>query len=173
MTSCKSVLVSLLACLGEEKEMKRILSAAASGVTIVAVAVCATSLAQRSKTEIVGLTADEVRWFTPSYYNDGRQRAQLFGDSSQGGTWIDRVKIPGGARVLAHTHPQDELVTVIEGTWYLGEGAKFDSAKLKGYLAGSFIVIPAGTPHFVAAKEGTVVVQLSGSERFQTNYLEK
>ena len=56
------------------------------------------------------------------YYNDGRQRAQLFGDSSEGGTWIDRVKIPGGARVLAHTHPQDELVTVIEGIWYLGEG---------------------------------------------------
>ena len=110
---------------------------------------------------------------TPPYYNDGRQRAQLFGDSGQGGTWIDRVKIPGGARVLAHTHPQDELVTVIEGTWYLGEGAKFDSAKLKGYPAGSFIVIPAGVPHFAAAKEGTVVVQLSGMGKFQTNYLEK
>ena len=83
------------------------------------------------------------------------------------------MKIPGGARVLAHTHPQDELVTVIEGTWYLGEGAKFDSAKLKSYPAGSFIVIPAGIPHFVAAKEGAVVVQLSGNGRFQTNYLEK
>ena len=110
------------------------------------------SLAENSKKEIVGLTVDEVRWFTPPYYNDGRQRAQLFGDSSQGRAgfdriWIDRVKIPGGARVLAHTHPQDELVTVIEGTWYLGEGAKFDSAKLKGYPAGSFIVIPAGIPH--------------------------
>ncbi len=153
--------------------MKRVLSAAAVAVTIVAAVAWATSLPQRSKKEIVGLTAAEVRWFTPPYYNDGRQRAQLFGDSSEGGTWIDRVKIPGGARVLAHTHPQDELVTVIEGTWYLGEGAKFDSAKLKGYPAGSFIVIPAGVPHFVAAKEGTVVVQLSSVGKFQTDYLEK
>lgn len=153
--------------------MKRVLSAAAVAVTIVAAVAWATSLPQRSKKEIVGLTADEVRWFTPPYYNDGRQRAQLFGDSSEGGSWIDRVKIPGGARVLAHTHPQDELVTVIEGTWYLGEGAKFDSAKLKGYPAGSFIVIPAGVPHFVAAKEGTVVVQLSSVGKFQTDYLEK
>ncbi len=153
--------------------MKRVLSAAAVAVTIVAAVAWATSLPQRSKKEIVGLTAAEVRWFTPSYYNDGRQRAQLFGDSSEGGSWIDRVKIPGGARVLAHTHPQDELVTVIEGTWYLGEGAKFDSAKLKGYPAGSFIVIPAGVPHFVAAKEGTVVVQLSSVGKFQTDYLEK
>ena len=153
--------------------MNRILSAAIGAGTIVTALALATSLAQRSKKEIVGLTADEVRWSTPPYYNDGRQRAQLFGDSSQGGAWIDRVKIPGGARVLAHTHPQDELVTVIEGTWYLGEGAKFDSTKLRGYTAGSFIVIPAGVPHFVAAKEGTVVVQLSGVEKFRTDYLEK
>jgi anti-sigma factor ChrR (cupin superfamily) len=137
------------AVLGKEKGMKRVLSAVATLVTIVAAVAWATTLAEPSKKEIVGLTPDEIRWFAPPYYNDGRQRAQLFGDSSQDGTWIDRVKIPGGARVLAHAHPQDELVTVIEGIWYLGEGAKFDSAKLKSYPAGSFIVIPAGTPHFV------------------------
>src|SRR6266576_2445246 len=154
------------------KMMKRVLSEAATVVTIVTAVAWATSLAERSKNEIVGLTADEVRWFTPPYYNDGRQRAHLYGDSSQGGTWIDRVKIPGGARVLAHTHPQDELATVIEGTWYVGEGAKFDSAKLKGYPAGSFVVIPANVPHFVEAK-GAVVVQLTGIGKWQTDYLEK
>ena len=159
--------------LGQEKEMKRVLSAAAAAVTIVAAIAWTTSFAQQSKKEIVGLTPDEVRWFTPPYYNDGRQRAQLFGDSGKGGTWIDRAKIPGGARVLAHTHPQDEPVTVIEGTWYLGEGAKFDSAKLKGYPAGSFIVIPAGLPHFVATKEGRVILQISGTGKFGTDYLEK
>lgn len=153
--------------------MKSVLSAVATVATIVTAGTWATSLAESSHKEIVGFTADEVQWFTPPYYNDGRQRAHLFGDSSQGGTWIDRVKIPGGARVLAHTHPQDELVTVIEGRWYLGEGTKFDSEKLKGYPAGSFIVIPAGIPHFVAAKEGNVIVQLSGIGKFQTNYLEK
>jgi quercetin dioxygenase-like cupin family protein len=153
--------------------MKRIVSAAAVLVTIVLAIASATSLGRQSKKGIVAVTADHVSWFTPPYYTDGRQRAQLFGDSHQGGAWIDRVKIPGGARVLAHTHPQDELVTVIEGTWHLGEGEKFDSSKLKGYPAGSFIVIPAGVPHFVAAQEGTVVVQLSGNEKFQTNYLEK
>ena len=153
--------------------MKRVLSTVATVVTIVAAVAWATRVAEGSKKEIVGLTPGEIRWFAPPYYDDGRQRAQLFGDSSQGGTWIDRVKIPGGARVLAHTHPQDEVVTVIEGTWYLGEGAKFDSAKLKGYPAGSFIVIPAGIPHFVAVKNGTVVVQLNGIGKFKTNYLEK
>jgi quercetin dioxygenase-like cupin family protein len=95
------------------------------------------------------------------------------GDSSQGGAWIDRVKIPAGGRILAHTHSHDELVTVIEGVWYLGEGEKFDAAKLNGYPQGSFIIIPAGVPHFVAAKEGEVIVQLSGAGKFDTDYLEK
>jgi quercetin dioxygenase-like cupin family protein len=131
------------------------------------------TLADTNKKEIVAVTPLQVRWFTPSYYTDGRERAQLLGDSSQGGAWIDRVKIPAGKRVLAHTHPQDEPVTVIEGTWYLGEGTKFNSTKLKGYPAGSFIVIPAGVPHFVAAKDGTVIVQLNGNDKFHTDYVEK
>jgi uncharacterized RmlC-like cupin family protein len=126
----------------------------------------------QSDKKIVAISPEQVKWFTPAYYKDGRQRAQLFGDSSKSGPWVDRVKMPAGMRVRAHTHPQDELVTVIEGTWYVGEGEKFDPAKLKGYPAGSFIVIPAGTPHFVATKDSAVVVQLSGTEVFRTDYLE-
>ena len=153
--------------------MKKMLLATAAAVIVLVGITSAMTWADKIKKEIVGLTPEQVRWFTPPYYKDGRQRAQLFGDSSQGGGWIDRVKIPGGMHVPAHTHPQDELVTVIEGTWYLGEGERFDSAKLKGYPAGSFIVIPAGVPHFGAAKEGTVIVQVSGTSKFRTDYLEK
>ena len=131
------------------------------------------TLADTNNKEIMAFTPLQVRWFTPSYYTDGRERARLLGDSSQGGAWVDRARIPAGKRVLAHTHLQDEPVTVIEGTWYLGEGTKFDSTKLKAYPAGSFILIPAGVPHFVAAKDGTAVVQLSGNGKFQTDYVEK
>ena len=131
------------------------------------------TLADTSKKEIIAFTPLQVRCFTPAYYTDGRERAQLLGDSSHGGTWVDRVKIPAGKRVLAHTHPQDEPVTVIEGTWYLGEGTKFNSGNLKAYPAGSFILIPAGVPHFAATKDGTVIVQLNGNGKFQTDYVEK
>lgn len=145
--------------------------------TLLIVAAAAMTLAMirdgKARKEIVGLTPKQVQWFTPSYYQDGRQRARLLGDSSRGGAWVDRVKILSGGRVLAHTHPNDEVVTVMEGTWYLGEGERFDPAKLKGYPAGSFIVIPAGVPHFLAAKDGAVIVQLSGAGKFGTDYLEK
>jgi len=131
------------------------------------------TLTDTKKKEIIAFTPLQVPWFTPSYYSDGRQRAQLLGDSSQGGAWVDRVKIPANRRVLAHTHPQDELITVIEGTWYLSEGTKFNSTNLKGYPAGSFIVIPAGVPHFVATRESSVIVQLNGNGKFRTDYVEE
>lgn len=146
--------------------------AAATAIALVAV-MLAKTLAEQNKKEIVGIIPSQVRWFTPPYYKDGRQRAQLFGDSTQDGPWVDQVKIPTGMTVLAHTHPQDELITVIQGTWYLGAGEKFDAAKLKGYAAGSFIVIPSGVPHFVAKKDDPVIVQLSGNAKFGTDYLEK
>ena len=152
--------------------MKQVL--AATGIVIALAAVTLPrAWAFQNKKEIVALTPEQVQWFTPSYYKDGRQRAQLVGDSGKGGAWIDRAKIPAGGLALAHKHPQDELVTVIEGTWYLGEGEKFDAAKLKGYPPGSFIIIPAGVPHFVAAKDGAVIVQVSGTGKFGTDYLEK
>ena len=147
--------------------MKRLMFA------VLVFAAIALTLADTKKKEILALTPLQVRWFTPSYYTDGRERAQLLGDSSQGGVWVDRVKIPANRRVLAHTHPENELVTVIEGTWYLGEGTKFNPTNLKRYPAGSFILIPAGVPHFVAAKEGTAIVQLNGNGKFQTDYVEK
>jgi len=148
--------------------MKRLMLA-----VLVIAAIALVVVAEANKKEIVAITPSEVRWFTPPYYTDGRQRAHLLGDSNQEGAWIDRAKIPAGKRVLAHTHPQDEPVTVIKGTWYLGEGTKFDLTNLKGYPAGSFIVIPAGVAHFVAAKDGIVIVQLNGNGKFHTDYLEK
>jgi quercetin dioxygenase-like cupin family protein len=153
--------------------VKRAFPVAAAAVMILATMTSAASPGARNRKKILAVTPEQVQWFTPSYYKDGRQRARLLGDSSQGGSWVDRVKIPAGGRVRTHTHPHDEQVTVIEGTWYLGEGERFDPARLKGYPAGSFIVIPAGVPHFVAAKDGAVIVQLSGTGRFGTDYLEK
>ncbi|HZS18881.1 MAG TPA: cupin domain-containing protein [Candidatus Udaeobacter sp.] len=153
--------------------MKREFVVTAALITMLSTIVVGSIFATENGAQIVGLTAEQIRWFTPSYYNDGRQRAHLLGDSSKGGTWVDRVRIPAGVKVLPHTHSQDEQVTVIQGTWYLGEGQRFNATRLKSYPAGSFIIIPAGVPHFAAAKNGPVIVQLSGRGKFATRYLGK
>jgi quercetin dioxygenase-like cupin family protein len=153
---------------------KPLLPTATFWMLLAAGAMTAIALGDDAKEKFVGLTPQQVPWFTPSYYQDGRQRAQMLGDSSkEGGAWIDRVRIPGGLRIRAHTHPDTEIDTVIEGTWYLGLGEKFDESKLKAYPAGSFVVIPAGVAHFIATREGPVIVQISGNGRFRTDFLEK
>jgi hypothetical protein len=129
--------------------------------------------ADKTPGEILAVTPQQVQWFTPSYYVDGRQRARLVGDSSQRGPFVDRSKLPKGLRVRAHTHPDTELDTVIEGTWYVGMGDRFDAARLQPYPAGSFLVIPAGVPHFAAAPDGQVIVQISGEGPFRTEFVEK
>ena len=83
------------------------------------------------------------------------------------------VRIPDGSKVLPHTHPHDEAVTVMQGIWYLGIGETLDETKLEPYSAGSFTFIPAGVAHFLATKEGPVIVQVSGHGIFRTNYVGK
>jgi hypothetical protein len=61
----------------------------------------------------------------------------------------------------------------MEGTWYLGIGETFDEAKLKSYPAGSFILIRAHVPRFLAVKEAPVIVQASGRDTFRTEYLKR
>src|SRR5438477_13027151 len=97
--------------------MRKVFIGAAAIVTVLAAVTSVLTWANRTKKEIVGLTPEQVRWFTPAYYKDGRQRAQLFGESSQGGAWVDRAKIASGMRVLAPTHPLEASVTVLAGSW--------------------------------------------------------
>ena len=103
-----------------------------------AIGICAVSqmwmlAADNTARKIAAFTPEQVQWFTPSYYTDGRQRAQLIGDSSKPGPFVDRGKIPSGGRVRAHTHPDTAVNTVIAGTWYVGIGDKLDAAELKPY----------------------------------------
>ena len=61
----------------------------------------------------------QVRWFTSTYYTDGRQRAQLHGDSSQGRPRIDHVKILAGKHVRC---PVTSLMKrELDGTHYLDD----------------------------------------------------
>lgn len=83
--------------------MKRVVLAIAAVAMVLTTLTVAMTGADQEKKEVVGLTPERMQWFTPSNYKDGRQRARLFGDASQGGAWVDRIKIPSGTRALAHT----------------------------------------------------------------------
>ena len=73
------------------------------------------------------------------------------------------LKIPAGEKNMPHWHP-DELrtVTVLSGTFYFGAGEAWDESKMKQYPAGTFFSEPPKAPHYTWAKDGEVVIQITG-----------
>lgn len=96
----------------------------------------------------------------------GAKRAIVHGDPSKEGDYILRLKFPDGYEVPAHWHTQAEHVTVLQGTFMLGMGNRFDRSALQSYVPGDFVYAPAKAVHFAAAK-GETVVQLNGSGPFK------
>jgi quercetin dioxygenase-like cupin family protein len=68
-----------------------------------------------------------------------------------------RIRFPANYRVPSHTHPVDEIVTVISGEFNIGMGEEFDEAATKAYTSGALIAMPPETPHFVHTDQETVV----------------
>lgn len=111
----------------------------------------------------IQITPDSITWgpASPSL-PPGAKLAVLEGDPKKEGIYTIRVKLPAGTRILPHTHPRDERVTVISGEVAVGFGDTFDSAGLKRFPAGSFYVNPAASRHFLSMDEETVL-QITGS----------
>jgi quercetin dioxygenase-like cupin family protein len=81
----------------------------------------------------------------------------LLGDPSKEGLYVLRLKVPKGYRIPPHTHPNQEVITVISGTMNLGMGETADPAKAKALPAGTFFTMPPGMPHFAYFEEETII----------------
>jgi quercetin dioxygenase-like cupin family protein len=92
----------------------------------------------------------------------GASTAVLYGDPTKAGVYVTRTKFPAGLKGLPHTHPDEwRTVVVLAGTIYFGLGDTWDESKLKPYPTGTFFSEPKDTPHFVWAKDGEVIVQVT------------
>src|SRR6266446_83461 len=65
----------------------------------------------------VTTTPDALKW-TP--LAPGIQISALAGDSSKPGPYTVRLKFSDATHVAAHWHPEDENVTVLQGTFLAG-----------------------------------------------------
>jgi quercetin dioxygenase-like cupin family protein len=100
----------------------------------------------------------EIKWGpAPAVFPAGAEMAVLAGNPGGKGLFTVRLRFPAGYRIAPHTHPTDENVTVISGTFLVGMGKTFDSAKAMTLGAGGFVTAPANEAHFAQAKEATIV----------------
>ncbi|TCI07476.1 cupin domain-containing protein [Dyella soli] len=124
-------------------------------------------------TQSFGSVLPEDVHFEPfAAFPPGAQLAVLVGNPKSPGPYVVRVKVPGGVKLMPHTHPEDRIYTVISGVFYIGLGKTFDASKLVAYGPGSVIVLPANTPHFHWARSGEYVTQVSGNGPLGIEYVE-
>jgi len=137
-----------------------------SGVVISIIALVVMVLgrthAQEPSHAHIMVTPTAAKWAAaPPSLPAGAQVAMLEGDPSKPAGFTFRLKMPDGYRIPPHYHPADEHVTVIEGTFVMGVGEKFDESAGRPLGVGSFAMMPTGTRHYAWTK-GATIIQLHG-----------
>ena len=129
-------------------------------VLLLGLSLAAAALAQSSG-ESIAILPHDIVW-KASAGSPGLETAVTFGDPTKPGPYVLRVKFPAGYKLMPHFHP-DEWRTgvVLSGNYYFALGEQWDESKLRLYPPGTFFSEPKGTPHFVWAKDGEVIVQLT------------
>ena len=98
---------------------------------------------------------EAVKWSAPAAYAKGAQLAVIKGDPTKEGMYVVRLKVPAGFKIPAHTHPNDENVTVLSGTFHIGTGDKLDEKKGVAIKAGGYSYVAKGMTHYAWFPEET------------------
>lgn len=114
---------------------------------------------------------DDIEWKPFAAFPPSARLAVVVGNPSEPGLYVTRVKLPDGAKLMPHRHPEHRVYTVMSGTFYIGLGETFDGDKVRAYPTGSVIVLPGNTWHFHWAKGGEYVTQISAMGPLGMEYL--
>jgi quercetin dioxygenase-like cupin family protein len=103
---------------------------------------------------------EDIDWKPFPAFPPGARLGVLVGEPTKPGPYVIRVKVPAGAKMMPHRHPEDRIYTVMSGIFYIGLGEEFDGDKVQAYPPGCVVVLPGDTPHFHWAKSGEYVTQI-------------
>ena len=94
----------------------------------------------------------------------------LYGDPEVAGEpFVMRIReLPGGI-VPPHSHPVDEHITVVQGTWYFALGEEYKPEALQELKAGSYAFAPKGSTMFGYSPAGAIV-QVHGVGPFRIHW---
>jgi hypothetical protein len=102
----------------------------------------------------------------------GQWVEKVSGDPSKAGEpFVIRIHNDAGYIVLPHTHLIDENITVVQGSWAVGMGDRFNRSALEPMELGSFGLVPKNMTHFGWAKTETIV-QVHGIGPFSSTLVD-
>ena len=83
---------------------------------------------------------------------------KVVGDMDKPGEpFVIRIHHDAGYVVLPHTHPEDENITVLTGSWALGMGSRVNMSELERMEQGALGFVPKKMAHFGYAKVETML----------------
>ncbi len=105
-------------------------------------------------------------------FQPGQWVEKVSGDFTKPGeAFVFRIHQDAGYITLPHTHPIDENITVVQGTWALGMGRRYNPAALETMELGTFGIAPKNMPHFAWSKTETIL-QIHGIGPFSAQVVE-
>ena len=117
------------------------------------------------------VTPEHIKWVdAPPSLPPGAKIVVLEGDPTKEGHFVMRAKMPDGYKIMPHTHPKDERVTVLSGVLQMGMGEKFDEKATMPMTAGSYGRMGAGVKHFAYTK-GETTIQVHGTGPWTIDYV--
>ena len=120
----------------------------------------ATQAAQLDPRAISIKLPDQIEWVSNP---GGSESAVLVGDPSKPGLYVVLNKWKAHRNSKPHSHPNDRFITVLQGTWWVGSGKKFDPANLTVPMpAGSFVTHFGGQVHWDGAKDEDALLLIVG-----------
>lgn len=115
-----------------------------------------------AQSQSVAIKPNEVKWSDMKGMPVGWKQAVLVGDPEKPGPYVERIKVPANSKVPPHSHPDTENITVLAGSFGIGEGDKFDKSKGMVLGVGSFYMLPANVVHYAWAGPQGVTLQIHG-----------
>ena len=119
----------------------------------------------------IAVQPNELKWGPPPPgLPPGAQVAVVTGDPSKAEPYVVRARLPSGYKIPPHTHPTDESVTVLSGTFHIAMGDKFDTKKGETVRAGGFFTAKTGMQHY-GWSTGPTLIQIHGMGPFAITYV--
>jgi hypothetical protein len=86
----------------------------------------------------------------------------IFSDPARAGIYITRTQLAASAMARPHYRDQDRWVTVLKGTWWVGQGDVYRTEKLVPVREGGMMYQPANLRTYDVAGASEVILQIVG-----------
>ena len=89
-------------------------------------------------------------------------QAIMYGDPGKPGLYIVRYKWLPGNMSRPHFHPNDRLIVVLAGTWWVGTGDVFNPDNTVPMRAGTYVTHFGKQIHYDGAKDEEAIIEVHG-----------